>query len=331
MEDPVMGHRRAVVLALPALLLAAGCAAASPSSTPSSPGAPSPAPTAVASPSAKAAASAEQDVAACDAPPGKSSEVHWTLSYRDRTALVHRSERSAGSPAPIVVALHGYGGFGMELERISDLSDAADERGWLVIYPEGAGHPQAWNYDPRGLGHAEDIAFLRAIIDDVVEAGCGDAAHVVVTGISQGGWLADMAGCEMTDVVVGVVSVAGRDFGWPCEPASPVAFAAASGVLDDVLPWEGGPVNAPDPITSVGSVDDWLKARAETRACTGDPAEARQSPHVVVFTWPGCAAPVTLYRVEDGGHSWPSGGGFPPVDHELSVTDVIAGMLDSAP
>ena len=133
----------------------------------------------------------------------------------------HPSATADTSPAPLVIALHGYGGFGMELERLSELSDAADERGWTVIYPEGLGQPQAWSYDRAQLDHAADIAFLRTIVDDMVEAGCVDAERVVVTGISQGGWLADMAGCEMPDVVTGVVSVASHDFGWPCEPASP--------------------------------------------------------------------------------------------------------------
>jgi polyhydroxybutyrate depolymerase len=246
---------------------------------------------------------------------------------QERMARIHPGNGVGKAAVPIVLGLHGYGGFGMEVERVSELSDAADEHGWIAVYPEGTGHPESWGYDPNGGGHAADIAFLRQLIADIVEGGCGDPDQIVVTGISQGGWLADMAGCELSDVVVGVVSVAARDFGWPCSPARPVAFAAVSGVKDDVLPWEGGPVNAPPPITSVSSVDDWLAARADIRGCSGDPAEARQSPHVVTYTWAGCDAPVVLYRVEDGGHSWPNGGGFPPVDHELSVTDIITGML----
>jgi poly(3-hydroxybutyrate) depolymerase len=37
---------------------------------------------------------------------------------------------------------------------------------------------------------------------------------------------------------------------------------------------------------------------------------------------------VSLYRVEDGGHTWPNGGGQdPPVDHELSVDAILAGLF----
>lgn len=229
---------------------------------------------------------------------------------------------------PIVLGLHGYGGFGMEVERVSDLSDAADQHGWIAVYPEGTGHPESWGLYPDG--HAADVVFLRELINELIEGGCADPDRILVSGISQGGWLADMVGCELSDLVVGVVSVAGRDFGWPCEPKRPVAFTAVSGVKDDVLPWDGGPMDGPPPITSVDSVDDWLTARTESRGCTGDPAETRLSTNVVVFTWSGCAAPVSLYRVEDGGHSWPGSGGFPPVDHELSVNDIIAGMLETA-
>ena len=326
-----MASGRALATGLVALLIASGCAGpAAPASSlaASSPLTPEPTTTA-ASPSSAAPSVATSLAAPCAAPPGKSTEVHWTIDGEARTALIHPSESAGTSPAPLVVALHGYGGFGMELERLSELSDAADERGWTVVYPEGTGHPQAWGYDPAQLGHAADIAFLRTLVHDMVEADCVDAERVVMTGISQGGWLADMAGCEMSDVIAGVVSVASRDFGWPCEPASPVPFAAVSGVMDDVLPWDGGAINAPPPITSVGSVDDWLAERATLRSCAGAPEETRSSPHVVRFEWSGCTAPVSLYRVEDGGHSWPSGGGFPPVNHELSVTEIIAGMVDT--
>jgi polyhydroxybutyrate depolymerase len=238
----------------------------------------------------------------------------------------------AKTPAPIVLALHGFGGFGLEMEQTSDLSDAADEHGWLVVYPEGTNRPQEWVYDPfETAGHAADVSFLRRIIEDLVKAGCGDPKRVVVTGISQGGWLSDMAGCELSDLIVGVVPVAGRGFGWPCAPKRPVAFTAVSGELDRFLPYEGGPVSAPPPMFSVESVDAWLADRAKSRGCTGGPAETRKSEHVAVLTWSGCGAPVTLYRVEDGGHSWPGGGGFAPVSHSLETNDIIAAMLESAP
>ena len=325
-----MAAGRALVVGFVALLIAAGCAAPAAPATPSPSFAASESTTTPPSPSGSPAAAATALTEPCAAPAGESTDVRWTIDGQDRSALVHPPDGAATSPAPLVIALHGYGGFGMELERLSELSDAADERGWLVVYPEGIGTPQAWSYDRAQLEHAADIAFLRGIIDDLVEAGCADPARVIVTGISQGGWLADMAGCELSDVVAGVVSVASRDFGWPCEPASPVAFAAISGVLDDILPWDGGPVNAPPPINSVGSVDEWLAERASSRSCSGAPEETQKSPHVVQYAWTGCAAPLSLYRVEDGGHSWPSGGGFPPVNHELSVTEIIAGMIDAA-
>jgi polyhydroxybutyrate depolymerase len=316
---------KAAPCALALALFVAACTtgASSPPASPGGPAQPSPTPRATVATSPAA-------VAPCDAPAGRSTDVPWTADGVSRSALVHPSAKAATGPDPIVIVLHGYGGFGLEIERISELSDAADERGWFVVYPQGIGQPQEWSYATGGFGHGNDIAFIRQIVTDLAAAGCGDSKRVIVAGISQGGWLSDMVGCELSDLVVGVVSVAARDFGWSCSPARPVAFTAVSGVLDEVLPYDGGPVNAPPPITEVGSVDDWLAARATSRACTGEPKEQRVSDHVVVERWSGCVAPVALYRVEDGGHSWPSGGGFPPVDHELSVTDIIAAMLDGS-
>lgn len=289
------------------------------------------APTSVAPGSSPAPASGAATTA-CTVPPGQSEAVTWTIDGMERAARVHAPATATDRPPPIVIALHGYGGFGLELEQISDLSDASDAHGWLVVYPEGTGSPQEWQYDPAApAGHARDIAFLRQLIADITKEGCGDAKRIVVTGISQGGWLSDMVGCEMTDLVAAVVPVAARDFGWACAPSRAIPFTAISGVLDEVLPYEGGPVNAPPPFTSVGSVDDWTADRAASRGCAGASTDSTASAHVSVRTWPGCDAPVTAYRVEDGGHSWPSGGGMQPVDRELSVTKVIADLIAAIP
>jgi polyhydroxybutyrate depolymerase len=267
----------------------------------------------------------------CDVHPGSSTSVSWTVDGLSRSALVHIPMGGSGSqPMPVIVALHGYGGFGQEMELTSKLSDASDAHGWLVAYPEGTGTPESWADDPADtFGHRADMAFLRQVIGDVVRDGCGDPTRVVATGISQGGWLSDMVGCEMTDVVAAVVPVAGRDMGWGCTPKKAIPFVAVNGVLDEVLPYAGGPVDAaPPPLTKVDSVDAWLAARAKSRGCAREPNDTNVSTHVKLETWSGCRAPVSLYRVEDGGHSWPNGGGQnPPVDRELSVDKVIADLL----
>ena len=263
--------------------------------------------------------------------PGASVAVPWSVDGSPRSALVHRPADavSAGSPPPVVIALHGYGSFGLDMETTSGLSTAADEHGWLVVYPEGTGTPEAWGSIAQRIRDTPRmLRSLRQVIQDVVAGGCGDAKRVIVTGISQGGWLSDMVGCEMTDVVSAVVPVAGRDMGWSCSPAKPIPFVAVNGVLDDVLPFKGGPVDVVAPVTTVDLLGGRVVAdRAASRGCAGKPTGTTVSPHVQREAWSGCAAPVTLYRVEDGGHSWPSGGGLPPVDRELSVTKVIADLL----
>ena len=133
----------------------------------------------------------------------------------------------------------------------------------------------------------------------------------------------------LRDIVAGVVAVAGRDMGWPCTPTRSVGFAAINGVLDNVLPFAGGAVNVASPATEVQSVEAWAAQRAQLRSCQGEPSTTQQSANVVAYVWSGCQAPMWLYRVEDGGHSWPGGGGIVNVDKELLVTDVIAAMLQA--
>ena len=329
-----MASGRALATGLVALWIVAGCTGpAAPASSPGSSSPASPEPTTAPSPSASAAAPSTALAEPCAAPRGRVDRgpLDDRRHGADRAhAPVGTAGRVAGTTrhcAPRLRRLrHGARadlgalrrGRRARLDR--DLSGGRGPAASLGLRPARS---SATPRTSRSFGRSSTTSSRRAACD---------AERVVVTGISQGGWLADMAGCEMTDVVAGVVSVASRDFGWPCEPASPVAVRRRQrrpGRRPPVGRWPGQRPAA----DHVGRLGGRLARGARRRfgRAPALPAETRQSPHVVASTWPGCAAPVTLYRVEDGGHSWPGGGGFPPVNHELSVTEIIAGMLDGTP
>src|SRR4051812_38697956 len=100
---------RRLVAALVAFNVAlAGCGAATSSSSTT--------PTTRIDPTSAAAATPTPVVAPCAVPAGTSADVAWTVDGAQRAARVHRPAASDGTPAPVVIALHGYGGFAQELE-----------------------------------------------------------------------------------------------------------------------------------------------------------------------------------------------------------------------
>ena len=108
------------------------------------------------------------------------------------------------SPAPLVIALHGYGDYG---EHYPDLwGPAAGKLGAILAVPFGArvvGEGRAWG----DLDETETIVMLT--LDQVKEKYEIDRDRIVLTGFSQGGFMAMALGTRHPDVFSGVIPMAG--------------------------------------------------------------------------------------------------------------------------
>jgi polyhydroxybutyrate depolymerase len=71
----------------------------------------------------------------------------------------------ANQPTSLVIALHGGGGRGRGMRRLTGFDALADQKGFLVAYPDGLN--RQWN-DSRafiqGRTQADDVAFIEALI-----------------------------------------------------------------------------------------------------------------------------------------------------------------------
>src|SRR5262245_22467289 len=70
----------------------------------------------------------------------------WTLRHqdRDRTYKVHVPPGYVATrPTPVVVAFHGFGSNELEQEGLSRMTQVADEKGFIAIYPQGVNLPEA--------------------------------------------------------------------------------------------------------------------------------------------------------------------------------------------
>jgi polyhydroxybutyrate depolymerase len=85
--------------------------------------------------------------------------LHIPSSYRNSMA------------SPLVIALHGGGGNGQKMEKLSRLSMLADQDGFIVAYPDAV--ERHWN-DGRGLSkyrsqreNIDDVGFISGMIDAI--------------------------------------------------------------------------------------------------------------------------------------------------------------------
>ncbi|MBI3769057.1 MAG: hypothetical protein HY271_11280 [Deltaproteobacteria bacterium] len=243
------------------------------------------------------------------------------VDHRTRTYLVHVPPTYDGhTPLPVVLVLHGGLSNAETTVRFTALSDKADQAGFLAVYPSGTGRlPRAltWNggsccgYAERE--HVDDVAFVRALLDDLITHFTIDPKRVYATGISNGGIMGYRLAAELSDRIAAIASVSGPIGTEAIHPSRPVSIMHFHGTADEFAPFAGG--SGRKSLSSIHfhsvaeSIAAWVKADgcAEKPAVTALPAAPGDDTRVRSETYAPCrdGAEVILYVVEGGGHTWP--------------------------
>ncbi|UTI63180.1 hypothetical protein NBH00_17660 [Paraconexibacter antarcticus] len=222
-----------------------------------------------------------------------------------RTATVRVPATAAGHAAPLLVALHGGGDTGAQMEASSGLKAVADAAGFLVAFPDATGAHRYWNLDER---HGpDDVGFVAALVDRVAARACVDPHRIVAAGLSNGGGLAARLACALSGRIAGVVVVAGTVAHVPeCGPGRPVSVLEIHGSADPHVPYTG------DPATGAGAIRDWLADWATRDRCPGAPTHRTVGRTVRALEWDRCADGTRVAHLEllGGRHEWP--GASPP-------------------
>lgn len=194
--------------------------------------------------------------------PGTTQRID--LGKTGRPLLVHLPRGFDSSrPAPLMLLLHGSGGRGADVLAESKLADTADRDGFILVAPD-AGVPTgkgfAWNIPGvptvsgtiPGPDAADDVGYLKTVIDQLVASHCADPTRVYVTGLSGGGRMASWLGCVATDRIAAIAPVVGLRAGNPsrddparpdpstCRPSHPMPILAFAGDHDTTNPITGG-------------------------------------------------------------------------------------------
>jgi polyhydroxybutyrate depolymerase len=167
---------------------------------------------------------------------------------RARTYFVHTPPGFDGKARrPLVIVIHGGGGNAENAEKMSGMSAKADRENFLVAYPNGSGffedHLLTWNTG-NCCGYAlkhnvDDVAFFRALISQLEREYPVDSKRLYVTGMSNGGMMTYLVGCNLADKVAAIAPVAGAQ-NFDCHPSRPVSLIAFHGTADENVPFNGG-------------------------------------------------------------------------------------------
>ncbi len=250
-----------------------------------------------------------------------SNDVVHTLTFGgvQRSYILHLPVPfDAAYALPIVFDFHGGLGNSQSQMLMSGFNALADEKTFIVVYPDGTGllgdKLLTWN-GGTCCGYAvkqniDDVGFVRAVLDDVASTYKVDLKRVYGTGLSNGGIFSYRLACDASDVFAAIGPVSGTLNLSPCEPKGPVSVIDFHGTADEHVPYNGGVGDqslSDVPFASVkDSVDFWVNFDK----CRTTPQTEKFS-DIQHDVYSNCASGtgVELYTIIDGKHAWPGSQG----------------------
>jgi polyhydroxybutyrate depolymerase len=200
-------------------------------------------------------------------------------------------------PAPLLLDFHGFGHSGAGVWSVSGFRDLATRAAFITVYPEGLpvrltirGEEQTGpGWEISTVDGNRDLAFVRALLDDLERRYCVDRARIFATGFSNGAFFSALLGCVMADRIAAVAPVSGGPLRVPCAPGRGVPILIQHGRQDPLIPVDAART----------ARDDWLKVDH----CAADP---KQPDGPACERWTACrAGAVVEYCEEDFMHTWP--------------------------
>ena len=222
---------------------------------------------------------------------------------------------------PLVIAMHGGGGTAEGFTGFvrGQFQREADRHGWLVVLPDGVNKGWVDGRDAtaderRGV---DDVAFLGAMLDQLEADYAVDDKRIYATGISNGGFMSIRLALDMSDRIAAVAPVTAnlqKELDHK-KPSRPIPILFMNGTDDPLVPYDGGFVDVfgkkrgeiLSTYDSAVAFGTWNGCTEEREAVTLPDWAKRDGTRVHVHSGKGCEAPVVVYRIEGGGHTWPGG------------------------
>lgn len=174
-------------------------------------------------------------------------QVTLTVNNETRTYWLYVPD-SYTANAPLVVSLHGAAGHSTDKSPFR--TTVADSKGCIVVYPQGreiyfpvfGGKVTGW--DASGEVN-DDVAFIKAIIEDVAQKYTIDRSRIYCCGFSNGGMMTYALTNTCSDVFAAFASISGfplNEFHLRHTSERPVPFLHIHGKGDDFVKYSLMPV-----------------------------------------------------------------------------------------
>ena len=253
---------------------------------------------------------------------GKSNLKTFNINNETREYYLYTPSQNNDDVA-LVFMLHGYTGSASTIMHYSKMNNFAEENGFFVCYPQGLVDSQGnsfWNvgYDFHKDQAVSDVEFLSALAKHIQDKYNISSDNTFSAGMSNGGEMSYMLGCQASDVFSGIASVTGimfESFYKNCNPL-PIPVLEIHGTEDDTNWWIGDPDNKGGWGNYIGieeGIDFWKNINhcTETAIDTFPNMSLSDSSFVIAERHLNKIDnnAVWLYRIVNGGHDWPGSSG----------------------
>lgn len=237
-----------------------------------------------------------------------------------RQAIVVIPEGGEGLPRPVVMAFHGGNGNAAAFRDTTRLNEAAAAFNFIAVFPDAG--DGAWGDWSISFGLPDvDLEHVRLLLLALRDITPVDVRRVYATGISNGGSFSQVIAAELDGRIAAVGPVANNlseSFLSNATPRVPTPLIQIVGTDDPINPFEGGPAAIPGNEPLIGS-DATMAYWADLNS--SEPPTSTALPNLVqdgtisrrdVFA--GGRAPLQRIVVNGGGHTWPGGVQYLPVN-----------------
>lgn len=211
---------------------------------------------------------------------------------------------------PLFVNMHGFTSNGNQQMSYSAFNDLSDEKGCIVVYPDGIN--KRWNSgETFGIEtNVDDAGFIARLIDRMILVYNADPNRIYSTGYSAGGFMSYKMACERTNRVAAIAPVVGsvnNSTYAVCSPLRPIPIIAFNGTEDALTAYNGFTGQFP----SIAEIMEFWRNKNScdiTPDTTNLPnINTTDKTTVSKIEFKNCAEGVQqiLMRVNGGGHTWP--------------------------
>lgn len=215
-----------------------------------------------------------------------------TVEGIERTAIVYAPQNDS---APVVFVFHGFTGNARQAARAYNVHSEWPEA--VVVYPQGltVESPRlqrsgpGWQHGPGEQGD-RDLKFFDALLARVKDIYKTDSKRVYACGMSNGALFSFLLLTKRPDSIAAFAPIAGGAGLWFREAKIPRPVLIVHGKGDTLVPLRGAELTRDACIRLNGALKQ----------------ESEWAPGYILYK-PPRGNNVVIWRVHDGGHTWPPG------------------------